>query len=143
MEPKTWKQGVPAAAWNTFARPVQGRAKADAASLTLGEAGSSIDRLSLSNASLSVRVLLDPGGRPQAAVATVVFEASGTLTGGQPVLVSNRGSFLLQPAGNRWLVVGYPSVKTEVETPSPSPSPGISGSPTATTSASPSAGASP
>ena len=110
------------------------RAKNDAASLTIGEAGSRLTALSITNASLSVRVLLDPKGRPEAAVATVVFETSGSLTGGEPVMVSNQASFFLQPIDGRWVVVGYPKAKTEVEAPSPTPSPG---------GASPSSGASP
>lgn len=142
MDPKTWKQGLPPAAWNAFADPVQEQAKSDAGSLTLGETGSSIDRLSVTDASLSVRVLLDPRGRPQAAIAIVAFDASGTLSGGEAVLVSSRASFLLRPGGGgRWLVVGYPSAKTEVETPSPTPSPGASAS--STPSGSPSPGGSP
>jgi hypothetical protein len=144
MDPKARRQGLPAGTWNTFAGAVQGQAKSDAGSLTLGEAGSTIDRLSVTDASLSVRVLLDPGGRPEAAIAVVSFDASGTLTGGEAVLVSNRASFLLRPSqGGRWLVVGYPSAKTEVESPSPTPSPGASVSPASTPSASPSSGASP
>jgi hypothetical protein len=110
--------------------------------LTLGEAGSSIDQLSVTEASLSVRVLLDPRGRPRAAVATVVFDASGTLSSGEAVLVSNRASFLMEPDGTRWVVVGYPTARTKVETP-PTPSPGASASATPTGSAPPSSGASP
>jgi hypothetical protein len=139
MDPATWKKGLSAGAWDAFAEPLREQAMSDAASLTLGEAGSSIDELSVTEASLSVRLLLDPRGRPQAAVATVLFDASGTLSGGEPVLVSNRASFLLEPEGSQWLVVGYPTAKTEVNTPSP----GASGSPTPTGSPSPSPGGSP
>jgi hypothetical protein len=134
MDPNAWKQGLSADAWNAFATAVRERAKNDAASLTLGEAGTGLTALSITNASLSVRVLLDPKGRPEAAVATVVFETSGSLTGGEPVMVSNQASFFLQPIDGQWLVVGYPKAKTEVEAPSPTPSPGA---------ASPSSGASP
>jgi hypothetical protein len=139
MDPATWKKGLAAEAWDAFAEPLRDQAMSDAASLTLGEAGSSIDELSVTEASLSVRLLLDPRGRPRAAVATVVFDASGTLSGGEPVLVSNRANFLLEPEGSQWLVVGYPTAKTEVNTPSP----GTSGSPTPTGSPSPSPGGSP
>ncbi len=143
-DPKARQQGLPAGAWNAFAPAVREQAKSDAESLTLGEAGTTIDQLSVTNASLSLRVLLDPTGRPQAAIAVVAFDASGTLSGGEAVLVSNRASFLVRPApGGRWLVVGYPRAKTEVQAPSPSPSPGASGSATPTSSASPSSGASP
>lgn len=142
MDPKNRQQGLPASAWSAFAKAAQAQAKSDASSLTLGEAGSTIEDLLVQTASLSVRVLLDPRGRPEAAIATVAFDASGTLSGGGAVQVSNRASFLLRPArGGAWLVVGYPSAKTEVQTPSPTPSPGASAS--ATPSGSPSSGASP
>jgi hypothetical protein len=143
MDPKARGQGPASAAWNAFARPAQERAKADAESLTLGEAGSGIDRLSVTEASLSVRMLLDPRGRPQAAIAVVVFDASGTLKSGDAVLVSNRASFFLRPAGDNWLVVGYPSAHTEVQASAPTPSPAASASASPTTSASPTSGASP
>ena len=141
MDPRTRKQGLSPGAWNAFARSIRERARKDAASLTLGEPASRVDALSITDASLSVRVLLDPKGSPDAAIATVVFEASGTLIGGEPVQVSNRASFLLKPIDGRWLVVGYPQAKTELEAPSPTPSP--SATPTAAGSASPSSGASP
>jgi hypothetical protein len=141
MDPTNRAQTLPPEVWNAFARQVRDKARSDAAALTLGETGPSIDELSVTDASLFVRVLLDPRGRPRAAVATVAFDASGTLRSGEAVLVSNRASFLLEPDGTRWLVVGYPSAKTEVETPTPTPSPGASAS--ATPSGSPSPGASP
>jgi hypothetical protein len=137
MDPRNRERGLPAQAWNAFAKGLRKRARSDATALTLGRSGPSIEELSVTEASLSVRVLLDPRGRPEAALATVAFDASGTLGSGEAVLVSNRASFLLEPAGARWLVVGYPSARTEVETPAPTPSPG------ATPGASPSPGGSP
>jgi len=134
MDPKTRKD-LPPDAWNAFAESLRKRAREDAVSLTLGDTGQSIKSLSVSQAGLSVRLLLDPKGRPQAAVATVVFDASGTLTGGEQVIVSNRARFLLRPFGKDWLVVGYPSAETSVESPPASPS--------SSSSASPSSGATP
>jgi hypothetical protein len=141
MDPTTRRDGLPASAWNAFARPVQDRARSDASSLTLGESGATIDKLSVTDATLSVRVLLDPQGRPQAAVANVMFAATGTLSGGAAVLVSNRASFLLRPAGETWVVVGYPTASTDVQSPAPSPSASVTATPTA--GGSPSSGASP
>jgi ketosteroid isomerase-like protein len=141
MDPKARKQGLPPASWKAFAEPLQQRAKADAASLTLGEAASGIQSLSVTDASLSVRLLLDPQGHPDAAVATVIFDASGKLAGGEPVAVSNRATFLLRPSGDAWLVVGYPGATTTVDS-VPSPSPGAA-TPSSTASATPSPGASP
>jgi hypothetical protein len=133
MDPGTRKQGLPSGAWEAFAEALRKQAKADAAALTLGEAAASIERLSVTNASLLVRLLIDPRGRPTAAFATVVLDASGTAAGGDPVLVSNRATFLLRPSGRRWLVVGYPKAVTNVESP-PSPSPGATPTPSPTAS---------
>lgn len=141
MDPETWKQGLAPGAWRAFAKSLQERAKADAGALTLGEVAGSMEELTVTNASLSVRLLLDPGGRPTAAVATVALDATGT-AGGEPVLVSNRATFLLRPSGRAWLVVGYPSASTNVES-APTPSPGASATPSPTASVSPSPGASP
>src|SRR6266496_3284328 len=57
LDPATRRQALPASAWNAFARDIQEQARSDAASLTLGETGLNIDTLSLTNATLSVRVL--------------------------------------------------------------------------------------
>jgi hypothetical protein len=139
MDPENRKRGLPAGAWDGFAPRVRERARSDAEALTLGTSGPSITDLSVTEASLSVRVLLDPRGRPHAAVATVRFDAEGTLQTGESVVVSNRASFLLEPDGDTWLVVGYPRAETEVESVAPSPTPSVSVTP----SGSPSPGASP
>src|SRR5918996_345274 len=81
MDPGTRRQGLPSGAWEAFAKGLRKRARADADALTLGEAAASIERLSVTNASLSVRLLIDPRGRPTAAFATVVLDASGTGSG--------------------------------------------------------------
>jgi hypothetical protein len=141
MDPRNRERGLPPEAWNAFVGQARKQAMSDAAALTLGEAGPSIEELSVTEASLSVRILLDPRGRPQSAVATVVFDASGTLKTGEAVQVSSRASFLLEPDGTTWLVVGYPRAETKVESLAPTPSPGASASVTPT--GSPSPGASP
>lgn len=142
MDPQAWREGIPTDAWNAFAAPLQKQAKSDADALTLGESAADMEELSVTNASLSVRLLIDTRGRPVAAFATVVLDATGALAGGQSVLVLNRATFLLRPSEGRWLVMGYPNVATNVESP-PSPSPGATATPTPTASGSPSPGASP
>lgn len=140
MDPKTWTQGLPAGAWKAFAGSLRDRAQSDADALTLGTAAPTIERLAVTHASLSVRLLLDPRGRPTAAFASVALDASGAQAGGEPVVVTNRTIFLLRPSRGQWLVVGYPSASTNVESPPP-PSPGATVTPSSTESPSP--GASP
>jgi len=130
MDPDTWKNGVPEGAWVLFDRSLRARAREDSASFTLGSQAASLKNLRVENASMSVEVLVDPRGNPQAAVAEVEFKARGFLVNGQRVTITNTASFLFQPEKGEWLVFGYPSAKTTIEAQAPSPSAsGASGSP--------------
>jgi hypothetical protein len=130
MDPHTWAAGVPATAWSIFAPEVQSRAKADADSLTIGsESIHAVAGLTVTKATLSIRVLLDRAGRAQLASADVTFEATGTATGGAPLTITNRATFVFRAISGHWLVVAYPVADTSVDAGVPSPSAGASPSP--------------
>jgi len=132
VDPHTWTAGVPAAAWSIFAQDVQSRAKADADSLTIGsEPIHAVAGLNVTKATLSIRVLLDRAGRPHLASADVTFEATGTATGGAPLTITNRATFVFRAISGQWLVVAYPVADTSVDAGVPSPSPRASPSPEA------------
>ena len=114
-----WSGPPPAAAWAAFAPSAAGRARQDAAGLTLAGAGERIGTLRPASSSLAVRVLFDPKRRPIAVIATVSFVARGTLARGGSVEVTSRGSYLMEQVGGRWLIAGYPGVRTEVVAPAP------------------------
>jgi hypothetical protein len=133
LDPGTWTRGVPATAWNVFSPGLRSRAEQDSASLALGAQIPTLVRLSVTEASLSIRVLVNPRGGAEIAAADVRFIARGDLKDGRSVSLTNRASFLFQSVGGRWLIVGYPAASTDVAT-EPSPTPTASGtspSPTA------------
>ncbi|MGH2572123.1 MAG: hypothetical protein ACRDGU_01305 [Actinomycetota bacterium] len=113
LDPLSWKN-VPDDAWDAFAPSVRDRAISDAKSLTPGDIGPQLAGLAAGRSSLGVRVLLDPRGRPHAAIANVVFRADGTLLDGDRVEVVGQGSYLLRPGRGGWLIVGYPSATVTV-----------------------------
>lgn len=122
MDPDTWKNGVPDRAWLVFDRSLRARARQDGESLTLGSQAASLESLGVENSSLSVEVLADPRGHPQAAVASIEFKARGSLATGQRATVTNKASFLLHIEDGQWVVFGYPEAKTTIETEAPPPS---------------------
>lgn len=128
LDPLAWTgDALPDAVWDVFADTLRRRAAQDAEALTLGEAAVDLAALDVTRSSLDVWVLLDPRGRPLAAVADVVLRALGSAKSGEEVRVVNRASFLFRAASGEWLIVGYPSADTTVRTAPPAtPSPGAS-----------------
>jgi hypothetical protein len=123
MDPATWTGGVPDDAWKVFDPSIVDRARADAEAFTMGGRAGGLATLSVTTSNLAVKVLLDPAGNPSTAVAEVDFVATGMTKDGQEVTVTNHVSFLLRPSRGLWVVFGYPSASTEVETAPVTPSP--------------------
>jgi hypothetical protein len=115
MDPATWKDGVPDKAWQIFDPSILDRVQGDADAFTLGDPPPDLATLSVQKSAFIVKVLLDPKGRPDAAVAEVTFVASGKLKDGTGVQVTNHASLLLRVEGGMWFVIGYPSASTNVE----------------------------
>lgn len=135
VNPATWTRGVPSAAWDLFTPDLRARAEQDVSSLGLGAQVPTLSSLSVTQASLSVRVLVDPRGAIEAVGVEVRFVAGGELKDGRSLQLTNKASFLFQQVSGRWLIVGYPLASTEVNAVAPSPSPTPSGaSPTASAS---------
>jgi hypothetical protein len=127
LDPTTWKEGIPKSAWSIFDPSAADQAMKDAKDLTLGDEIPDLASLSVDESSLAVKVLLDAGGKPLAAVARVDFVAVGALQSGDKVTVTNHADLVLKLEGGKWLVVGYRNASTDVEggagIPSPSASP--------------------
>jgi hypothetical protein len=126
MDPRTWRAGVPAGAWEAFDPAVRARAQADAASLGLGKADAPIATLQVTQAALTIQVLFNASGHPQSAQAAVMFQAAGRLANGQPIEVTNAATFILRRVSSTWLISGYPAANTQVTSPPPIPIPGPS-----------------
>jgi len=129
VQPRLVAGGPPEAVWSAFASSIRDRARKDSKSLAMVTPGPS-SPLSVTQSKLTVWVLLDPRGRPQAAVATVAFKGHGSLATGEALQVTNRTRMVLRPSGRGWIVVAYPRARTSVSAasvPSPAPSPSVSG----------------
>lgn len=115
MDPATWSVGVPDKAWKIFDPAILDRAQRDADAFTLGDPPPDLAALAVDESALVVKILLDPNGRADAAVAEVTFVASGELKDGTGVEVTNHASLLLRVEGGLWFVFGYPNATTKVE----------------------------
>jgi hypothetical protein len=127
VDPKTWANGVPASVWAPFAPGVKAKAEADAGSLTIGDLRVKLASLSVTRASLTVTLLIDPTGHLVAATADVSFVATGALFGGERVTVKNHNNFLYRKVGGGWVIVAYPLASTRVDAAPVAPSPSASG----------------
>jgi hypothetical protein len=125
-----WIHGPPDEIWDAFLPTLQKRARSDVEPFSLGTAGPRLEKLDVSEATLTARVLLDAAGHPQAILAEVVFEANGRLFDGSGLDLENRATYLLRPSGGSWLIAGYPRIDTTVKAiPSPSSAPSTSRTP--------------
>ncbi|MDP8957123.1 MAG: hypothetical protein M3N24_09225, partial [Actinomycetota bacterium] len=115
LAPSSWTDGVPDDAWRIFAPAARRDARRNAASFSLGRGGRAVRKLTATSSALQIRVLFDSSGRPQAATATAALKADGRTKTGQRFELRNRSAFVLRPVEGRWLIVGYPNVRTELE----------------------------
>src|SRR3989442_1532110 len=81
VDPSAWSGDVSPQAWGVFASTLKGRAIADRAALTVGKHDGVFTEITVSGNALAVRVLLDPAGHPQAALADVTFDATPVMNG--------------------------------------------------------------
>jgi hypothetical protein len=115
LAPSSWIDGVPEDAWEIFAPAARRHAKRHASSFSLGNEGRAVSSLAATGSALSVRVLFDSSGRPHAATAVAVLKADGKTKSGSQFELSNRSGFVLRPFDGRWLIVGYPKVRTALK----------------------------
>jgi hypothetical protein len=132
-----WTAGPPATVWNAFAPDVRAKAQADRAAFTMGSSGRLMSNLQISSSMITIRYLLDPGGKIAGAQASVSIVGTGDIRGSGAVDVVVRSELLMQQVGGSWLITGYPSASVTVKSPNPpstpsrtpaSPAPSSSGS---------------
>jgi hypothetical protein len=130
VDPATWANGFPPDMWEMFDPGAVARAQQDPESFGLaGVEG--MEGLEISEATLTVDVLEDPGGRPLSALATVRFRSTGTRSDGSTLEVRSKADYLFRPIKGRWVIVGFPSLETKLDSiPPPTPSAGPSPEPT-------------
>jgi hypothetical protein len=133
LDPATWANGVPEDAWSAFDASVRDQAIADTASLALGDTVPSLKSVEVTEATLSVHLLLNTKKKPEAAFADIVFNATGTLTDGEEITITNRAELLLRPVSDGWLIFGYPKATIKVTSTPVSATPTLSATPTGAT----------
>jgi hypothetical protein len=109
LDPINWKAGNYANVFGFFdIGAAAGRAKADANTLTLGPgAGGKFSDVQPAGGTLSVQVLVDKGGQPVSATASVVFRARATGTGGSGDIVVSKGQYFMHILEGGWSIFGY------------------------------------
>jgi hypothetical protein len=124
-----WAAGPPAAVWNAFAPGVRARAQSDRAAFTLGASGRLMSNLQISSSDLTIRYLLDPGGRIAGVQANVSILGTGNVRGSGAVNVLVRSQLLMQQVGGSWVITGYPVASVTVKSPHApaTPAPGSPG----------------
>lgn len=117
LDPGSWAGTTPEQAWAAFSSGSVQAAKDDATSLTLAAGGGKIADLKVANSALEVKILFDAHGQPLEAIATVSFQATGTMKDGATLQVDSRGSYLLHAEGGTWRITGFPRVTTTLDAP--------------------------
>ena len=109
LDPSNWKAGKYDNVFGFFDLGASAsRAKADVDTLTLGpDAGSTFSDVQPSSGTLSVEVLVDKGGQPVSATASVVFKAKATGNGGAGEIVVSKGQYFMHILEGGWSIFGY------------------------------------
>lgn len=115
VDPEEWGGGRFPALVDAFAGDARATVRDDLDALTIGPAALVLDAVRPERANVDVRFLTDAARRPQAAFATVAFEATG-VAGDAEVRIRHGGEFTLRRIEGRWRVVAY-DVRGRVPTP--------------------------
>lgn len=108
LDPNNWREGTYDSAWAAFEKAAVADAKAQADVITLGDGYTDAESVMPKPSTDSVKILLNPGGKPETAVAQVTFGALVTKPGGEQVTVSNLGQFFLRPVeGKDWKIYAF------------------------------------
>ncbi|HEX8100031.1 MAG TPA: hypothetical protein VF660_07515, partial [Actinomycetota bacterium] len=73
LDPNSWSDGVPEKTWDLFAPSARKQALRHTSSFTLGNVARSLQSLSVSGSTLSVRVLFGPTGKAEAVSAVAAL----------------------------------------------------------------------
>ena len=107
VDPNSWRRGRFGELWSLFTKEALPQARAEVETLTIGsDANDLYEAVHPKGGVLKVRVLLDRGGHPSTAVASVDFFARGN-TGERFVSISSAGQYFLRPQHNEWSIYAY------------------------------------
>lgn len=106
LDPENWRAGTYNDVFEIFATGGRAEAQRRSGVLTAGEnAGERFDRIEPVDGRLTLRILLDRGGKPILVAATVRFQARGS--GTEPRLISSDGSYLFRRMKGSWRIVSF------------------------------------
>ena len=115
LDAASWDGHPSPQVWGAFGSGAVTRAHRDASSLLPARRGTNVATVKLVRSTLDLRILLDASLRPVGADAIVSLRADGVSNDGTGTLhASTFARLLLRPAGNRWVIVGYPTARTTV-----------------------------
>jgi hypothetical protein len=106
VDPGLWAGGRFPSLFDQFARETRGQARRDLDQLSLGRGATRLAEVRPDQAILRLRFLLDARHRPVSALAAMEFSGTGVGEGFE-VPIRHSGEYVLQPTGDRWLIVGY------------------------------------
>ncbi len=108
LVPADWQHDRYGPAFAFFSGDARTSARKHTSLLTLGpDAGRRFEAVASARGTLKIQVLLDRGGHPVTAVATVDFRAKAVRTAGGTTLVHSLGSYFLRPSKHGWLIDGF------------------------------------
>jgi hypothetical protein len=123
VDPRKWGDGKFEDLQDLFVATAKTSFPRDLESLTIGQSYSVLNRVDLKTNTLAVSIYYDTKSAPTIAVATIRFQAVGTLKkAGPKLMIDQTATFYLQKQGDSWKITSYDTKATQVQ-PSPSPSP--------------------
>lgn len=112
VDPERWEEGEFPDAFRVFEPAASDRARRDLNALTLGAASRELEWVEPEKGPFSIVFLLDERNRPVAAVAGIVFAATGHLRDGGTVRIENGADLFLRPGTDGWRVYSYTASTT-------------------------------
>lgn len=122
LDPGNWKDGDYEEVFATFAPDAVATAEQSVETLTLGtDAGDVFKTVDPGKSKLDYEVLFDPDGKPDVAVVTVIFRATGERKDGTYLAIESEGDFFLRQIDG-WKITAFDVSRDDHETQPPSPS---------------------
>ena len=122
LDPGNWRDGDYEEVFATFAPDAVATAEQSVETLTLGaDAGDVFKTVDPGKSKLHYEVLFDPDGKPDVAVVTVIFRATGERKDGTYLAIESAGEFFLRQIDG-WKITAFDVIRDDHETQPPSPS---------------------
>jgi len=133
LDPANWRAGAYDSAWHDLASAAGRQARRDLRVMTAGAAaGEAYLSISPRPSTIRTTVLLDRNGAPAFVMATVHFRALGrALAGTSNTMFESVGTFSLEHAGRRWVVVSYDVRRSDHRVEKPLPTSSVAATPSA------------